>query len=128
LQQPEPAAQALPQVPQLLVVLSGLQTPLQQPEPVGQTVPQVPQLLVVLSGVRTPLQQPDPAGQASPHWPQLLVSVAILVHWPLQQLGAVAGQQIGPMPATVQRFGCPGGAAGPHPKQGPCPLAASLVH
>jgi hypothetical protein len=77
-------AHTFPQAPQLLVVFSGLQTPLQQPSPAAQAFPQAPQLLVVFSGLQTPLQQPWPAAQAVPQAPQLLV-VFSGVQWPLQQ-------------------------------------------
>jgi hypothetical protein len=68
------AVQTFPQVPQLLVVFRGVQTPPQHPWPARQVTPQATQLLVVVRSVQTPWQQPRPAAQAWPHEPQLLLS------------------------------------------------------
>jgi hypothetical protein len=106
LEQTWPGAQAAPP-PQLQPVEA-------QVSPGPQVCPQTRQFWVVFSGVQSPLQQPWPVGHALPHWPQLLASVPRWVQRPLQQVGAGVGQQVGPTPATLQRSGCPAGAAGPH--------------
>jgi hypothetical protein len=104
-----PAGHALPQAPQLLVLLSVLvQVPLQQvvPGAVPQLLPQAPQLLVLLSVlVQVPLQQvvPSAVPQSLPQAPQFLTSVVRLVHcgcWgPVQP---VAGQELGPTAGHLQ--------------------------
>lgn len=102
--------QTVPQLPQLLTVFSGVQTPLQQPWPFPHRVPQAPQLLLSLfrsthvpphrtcpvghpdpAAWHTPLWHSCPCGQGFPHRPQFRRSVCKFTHSLLQQL-VPAGQ------------------------------------
>jgi len=128
LQPPQLAASVLvfTHVPEQLVWPAGQQMPLEQLPLAhaelalqGWPLGRVGWLMAPL--VQTPPRHCWVEGQALPHAPQFLASVWVSVQAPLQQVGVAAGQHAWP-----QRSGCWAGAAGPHAKQGPWPLAARL--
>ena len=102
-----------------------------------QAVPQLPQLLVVVKAVSQPLlglpsQSPYPAAQVGLHVPLMhavvpwaLVQVMALLHAPQwHEPGKVVPGRVPP----GQAFRLFGFDAGPHVQQRPLHMAASLVH